>query len=258
VLADLWGSLRGRPLSAPQPVPWGGLFVVFEGGEGAGKSTQLGLLAAALRAQGRDVVTTREPGATELGAYIRRLVLDRTTSTAPPSPRAEALLYAADRAHHVTTVVRPALGRGAVVLSDRYVDSSLAYQGAGRALPAGEVSWLSDWATGGLKPDLVVLLDVAPEVGLGRVSGRGSADRLEAESVAFHERVRYAFLDLAAADPKRYLVLDATLSAEQLAAAVTTRIRPLLPPAGMSRARPDLGDDDLQSVVDSQLQRRQP
>src|SRR6185369_10698070 len=181
--------------------------VVFEGGEGAGKSTQVERLAAALRADGRDVVVTREPGATDIGARIRRLVLDKAEA---PAPRAEALLYAADRAHHVATVVRPALARGAVVISDRYIDSSLAYQGAGRTLPVSEISWLSTWATGGLKPDLVVLLDVDPTVGLRRISGRGEPDRLEGETIGFHERVRYAFLDFANADPRRYLVIDAS------------------------------------------------
>jgi len=222
VLADLWGSLRGRPLSPAEPFLRHGVFVVFEGGEGAGKSTQVKRLAAALSATGREVVVTREPGATDMGSRIRGLVLDKGDA---PTPRAEALLYAADRAHHVATVVRPALARGAVVISDRYVDSSLAYQGAGRTLPVQEVSWLSSWATGGLKPDLVVLLDVDPEVGLGRVDSRGlGADRLESESRAFHERVRYAFLDLAAGDPKRYLVLDAARPAAEIGDVVATRV----------------------------------
>jgi dTMP kinase len=226
VLADLWGSLRGRPLWPAEPFLRQGVFVVFEGGEGAGKSTQVTQLADALRAQGRDVVVTREPGATDVGARIRRLVLN---SGDAPSPRAEALLYAADRAHHVATVVRPALARGAIVVSDRYVDSSLAYQGAGRTLPVPEISWLSSWATGGLKPDLVVLLDVDPGVGLGRVDSRGGGiDRLESESRSFHERVRYAFLDLAAADPKRYLVLDAARPPEEIARAVAQRVADLL------------------------------
>ncbi len=226
VLADLWGSIRGRPLAPDEQFMRTGVFVVFEGGEGAGKSTQVERLAAKLRAEGRDVVVTREPGATEVGARIRRLVLDKGDT---PAPRAEALLYAADRAHHVATVVRPALARGAVVISDRYVDSSLAYQGAGRTLPVSEISWLSSWATGGLKPDLVVLLDVDPGVGLGRVDARGQGqDRLESESRAFHERVRYAFLDLAAADPKRYLVLDAARPPDEIGTAVTGRLTGLL------------------------------
>ncbi len=230
VLPDLWGSMRGRPLSVPEPVSWSGLFVVFEGGEGAGKSTQVQRLAQLLRERGRDVVVTREPGATDLGVRIRRLVLDADSPAASISPRAEALLYAADRAQHVASVVRPALTRGAVVISDRYVDSSLAYQGAGRTLPVEEVSWLSQWATGGLKPDLVVLLDVDPLVGRSRVAARGMGeDRLEGESAEFHERVRWAFLDLAASDPRRYLVLDATRPPQELARAVADRIQPLLP-----------------------------
>ncbi|SCG46502.1 thymidylate kinase [Micromonospora inositola] len=244
VLADLWGSIRGRPLLPAEPFVSSGLFVVFEGGEGAGKSTQLLALAERLREQGRDVVVTREPGATGVGERIRSLVLDNAGAEAP-SPRAEALLYAADRAHHVASVVRPALVRGAVVISDRYVDSSLAYQGAGRTLPVQEVSWLSSWATGGLKPDLVVLLDVDPHTGLSRVESRSSgADRLEAESIAFHERVRYAFLDLAAADPKRYLVLDASRPVEEIADAVARRVEEFLAdPAAIVHPRPAHGPD---------------
>ncbi|RKR89793.1 thymidylate kinase [Micromonospora pisi] len=230
VLPDLWGSIRGRPLSPAEPFTSTGAFVVFEGGEGAGKSTQLAALAETLRQEGREVVVTREPGATDVGVRIRSLVLESTTAgTAPLSPRAEALLYAADRAHHVATVVRPALARGAVVISDRYVDSSLAYQGAGRTLPVDEVSWLSAWATGGLKPDLVVLLDVDPRAGLLRVTSRGAGkDRLEAESLDFHDRVRDAFLDLAAADPKRYLVLDGSGPVDQIAAAIAARVGGML------------------------------
>ncbi|QKW16976.1 dTMP kinase [Verrucosispora sp. NA02020] len=244
VLADLWGSIRGRPLMPAEPFVSAGLFVVFEGGEGAGKSTQLAQLAERLRGDGRDVVVTREPGATAVGTRIRSMVLD-TTGDEAPSPRAEALLYAADRAHHVATVVRPALVRGAVVISDRYVDSSLAYQGAGRTLPVDEVSWLSSWATGGLKPDLVVLLDVDPRTGLSRVAARSqAADRLEAESVGFHERVRYAFLDLAAADPKRYLVLDGSRPAEEIAEQVAGRVEELLGAAGgISHPDPANGPD---------------
>jgi dTMP kinase len=255
VLADLWGSIRGRPLSPAEPFVRHGIFVVFEGGEGAGKSTQVTRLAEALQASGREVVVTREPGATDVGAKIRGLVLDRQET---PSPRAEALLYAADRAHHVATVVRPALARGAVVISDRYVDSSLAYQGAGRTLPVQEISWLSSWATGGLKPDLVILLDVDPGVGLSRVEGRGlGTDRLESESRSFHDRVRYAFLDLAAADPKRYLVLDAARPADEISAVVAQRLTAMLTardeshPANASTAvprGPDLAAPDLASA----------
>ncbi len=233
LLADLWGSVRGRPLGIPEAlIRLGGRFLVFEGGEGAGKSTQVNRLAERLRGQGRDVVVTREPGATDVGARIRALVLGHGPSTV--APRAEALLYAADRAHHVATVIRPALDRGAVVISDRYVDSSLAYQGAGRTLPVDEVSWLSRWATGGLKPDLVVLLDVDPAIGLRRVENRGEGiDRLEGEALPFHERVRYAFLDLAAAEPGRYLVIDAARPAGTFDADIDARVDRLLgPPAG--------------------------
>lgn len=244
VLADLWGSIRGRPLMPSEPFVSTGLFVVFEGGEGAGKSTQLAALAERLRGQGCDVVVTREPGATAVGQRIRSLVLD-TSGDEAPSPRAEALLYAADRAHHVAAVVRPALVRGGVVISDRYVDSSLAYQGAGRTLPVDEVSWLSSWATGGLKPDLVVLLDVEPHTGLSRVASRNAGtDRLEAESIAFHERVRYAFLDLAAADPKRYLVLDASRPADEITGRVVRRVAEMLgSPGGIVHPRPAQGPD---------------
>jgi dTMP kinase len=246
VLADLWGSLRGRPLSPAESFVRAGVFVVFEGGEGAGKSTQVDRLAEVLRGQGRDVVVTREPGATPVGSRIRGLVLDKGDA---PSPRAEALLYAADRAHHVATVVRPALARGAVVISDRYVDSSLAYQGAGRTLPVQEISWLSAWATGGLKPDLVVLLDVDPGVGLTRVDSRGvGTDRLESESRTFHERVRYAFLDLAAADPKRYLVLDAARPVEEISGAVTERLAGLL--SAMDAAYPETGPQPAPPATD--------
>lgn len=247
VIADLISSVRGRPLAMGEPAPAHGVFVVFEGGEGAGKSTQARMLARSLRAEHRDVVVTREPGATEVGAQIRKLVLDRDALPAGSqlSPRAEALLYAADRAHHVTTVVRPALLRGAVVISDRYVDSSLAYQGAGRTLPVEDVAWLSSWATGGLKPDLVVVLDVDPRVGLTRVGRRGAADRLESESVDFHERVRYAFSDIAAADPKRYLVVDAEGDPEQIATAVLDRLTELLPPP------PERPDPPLDPFIDA-------
>ncbi len=230
LLADLYGSLRGRPLSPAEPRARQGFFVVFEGGEGAGKSTQVRRLAELLQALGLNVLVTHEPGATEVGSRIRSLVLDKPREGAEVvTPRAEALLYAADRAHHVASVIRPALAGGAVVISDRYVDSSLAYQGAGRTLPVDDVLWLSKWATGGLRPDLVVLLDIEPAVGLSRVDSRGGADRLEAESLAFHERVRYAFLDIASNEPNRYLVLDANRSPDMVAGAVADRIRELLP-----------------------------
>ena len=212
--SDLWALVhRARP-GASFP----GVFIAFEGGEGGGKSTQVEAAAAFLRERGREVVVTREPGSTPLGERLRTLLLDPESEL---SPRAEALLYAADRAQHVDTVIRPALQRGAVVLTDRYVDSSLAYQGAGRDLAVEDVRRLSAWATTGVRPDLVVLLDVEPEVGLARARRRAAPDRMEAESIAFHGRVRQGFLDLAAAAPERYLVVPA----EQPAATVTELVR---------------------------------
>jgi len=213
---DLVALVRRGPAPGPS---YPGLFVVFEGGEGAGKSTQVSRLAALLTEAGHEVVVTREPGATPVGAKIRALLLDPATSL---SPRAEALLYAADRAQHVATVVRPALERGAIVISDRYVDSSLAYQGAGRALPTDEIASLSRWATDGLRPDVTLLLDIDPAVGLARATG--SPDRIEQESLAFHHAVRDGFLALAAADPDRYLVVSAMQSPDVVHEAVASRV----------------------------------
>jgi dTMP kinase len=203
-----------------------GLFIAFEGGEGAGKSSRAQALAGYLGAGGREVVLTHEPGDTRVGRHVRSLVLD--PSSAGLDPRAEALLYAADRAEHVAAVVRPALDRGAVVLTDRYVDSSLAYQGVGRGLGLAAVASVSAFATGGLVPHLTVVLDVPPSIGRGRLAG--PADRLEGESDEFHERVRQAFLDLAAAAPHRYVVVDATLPAAHVDAAILDRVKELGPP----------------------------
>lgn len=197
-----------------------GLFIAFEGGEGSGKSTQIARLAHRLRDAGREVVTTFEPGGTAVGAAIRQVLLSRDTDGL--TARAEALLFAADRAQHVATVVRPALRRGAVVLTDRYRDSSIAYQGAGRELSVDEVRELSEWATDGLVPDLTVLLDVDPVVGLQRASGE--TDRLEAEPLQFHTRVRAHFLALAAAEPDRYVVLDASQPVDEVASAVAAAV----------------------------------
>jgi dTMP kinase len=200
-----------------------GLFVAFEGGEGVGKSTQIGLAAEWLRSLGREVLETREPGGTPLGVELRRLVLDPDGHI---SPRAEALLYAADRAQHVDHVIAPALDAGTVVLTDRYVDSTLAYQGAGRGLDARAVT---EWATGGLTPRLTVLLDLDPVLGLARAGARGvRPDRLESADVAFHLAVRDGFRALAAAEPERYLVLDASEPPEAVAAAVRAGLAPLL------------------------------
>ncbi|GAB3648384.1 bifunctional MFS transporter/dTMP kinase [Glycomyces tarimensis] len=219
VLADLWSSLRGRPISLAVPTDSKGFFVVFEGGEGAGKSTQAVKLSAWLKLRGYEAVLTREPGATDIGMRIRTLLLD-SGGESSPAPRAEALLYAADRAQHVDKVIRPALERGAVVVSDRYIDSSIAYQGSGRSLGKKEIAWLSSWATGGLKPDLTVVLDVEPEDGLRRAKAGGDGDRLEREDVDFHERVRQTFLELADKDPKRYLVISEGGSPDEIAATV--------------------------------------
>ena len=203
-----------------------GLFVAFEGGEGAGKSTQVRLLCEWLTAQGRPARATFEPGGTPEGAAVRAIVLDRAHTCL--SPRAEALLYAADRAQHAHAVLRPALEAGEVVVTDRYVDSSLAYQGAGRTIGLDDVAAISRWATQGLRPDLTVLLDLPPETGLARARGRAVADRLESESLEFHERVRDTFCALAAAEPGRYLVLDATRAVDELAADVRVRVGALL------------------------------
>lgn len=200
-----------------------GVFVAFEGGEGAGKSTQARLLRDRLEAQGHTVLLTREPGATPVGAEVRRIVLDPATGAL--ADRTEALLYAADKAEHLHAVVRPALARGEVVLTDRYVDSTLAYQGAGRSLAANDIAWVARWATEDLRPHLTVLLDLAPSEGLTRFDGR---DRIEGESIEFHQRVREQFLALAAADPEHYLVLDARSAETQVADDVEARLAPLL------------------------------
>jgi dTMP kinase len=199
-----------------------GLFVSLEGGDGAGKSTQARLLRDWLVAAGREVVLTREPGGTELGQLLRDAVLHGDHV----DPRTEALLYATDRAHHVASLVRPALERGAVVVTDRYLDSSVAYQGSGRDLGAEEVEALSMWATDGLLPALTVLLDLDPVLGRSRLTG--DPDRLESAGDDFHRRTRQAFLDRAAADPGRWLVLDATRPAESLAGDIRARIEGLL------------------------------
>ncbi|MBN8425526.1 dTMP kinase [Microbacterium esteraromaticum] len=203
-----------------------GVWVTFEGGDGSGKSTQAALLGSWLEAQGRTVLRTREPGGSEVGVLIRDIVLHHRGDIAP---RAEALLYAADRAHHVATVVRPALQRGDVVVQDRYLDSSVAYQGAGRVLDAGEVRELSLWATECALPDLTVLLDIDPSLARKRLDADDKPfDRLEAEKEEFHTRVRDAFLALAAAEPQRFLVVDATADPDDIAVVVRARLARLL------------------------------
>src|SRR5690606_17650386 len=218
-------ALRGEKYRPAPAEPLPGLFVAFEGGEGSGKTTQARMLAIWLRDQGHDVVQTREPGATKVGMRLRAILLDAAERGL--SGRAEALLYAADRAEHVEKVIRPALQRGAIVVCDRYVDSSLAYQGAGRSLDPEDVSKINAWATGGLVPHLTVLIDTPPQIGLARIGG--AADRIESEPLEFHERVRKGFRALAAAAPDRYLVVDGTLPPEQITRAVQDRTREILP-----------------------------
>ena len=202
-----------------------GLFITFEGIDGVGKSTQADLLETYLVNLGRSVVRTFEPGGTELGKSIRQLLLHSGHVDA----RAEALLYAADRAHDVATVIRPALEEGQVVIGDRYLDSSVAYQGAGRVLGANEVRDLSVWATRGLLPNLTVLLDLDAEAAVARRSKTGTApDRLEREKVDFFEAVRSCYLDLAAAEPERFLVVDANDSVESIQSKIRGRIDALL------------------------------
>lgn len=209
-------SARGRLERVP------GLFITFEGGEGAGKSTQIARLARRLEADGREVVVTFEPGGTPLGKEVRRLVLSPDSHV---TPRSEALLYAADRAHHVDTVIEPALAAGKVVIGDRYLDSTYAYQGAGRALSLDDVRTVMQFAVAGRMPDITVLLDIDPVEGLRRARGEGAGDRIEAEGLEFHQAVRRGFLELAAAEPDRFVVLDASGTPDELADAVADAVR---------------------------------
>jgi dTMP kinase len=244
---DLLAAVRNEPLppvgepahlngNAPAGSP--GRLIAFEGGEGSGKTTQARLVAIWLRELGYDVVTTHEPGATKIGMRLRALLLD--TSHTGMSPHAEALMYAADRAEHVASVIAPALARGAIVITDRYVDSSLAYQGAGRDLPVDEIARFNRWATGGRMPDLTILLDMDPMAGLSRRAR--SADRLEAEPADFHLRVRAGFQALARAEPARYLVLDADRPPAEITRDIQERIRELLPDPVPSVAEASTGD----------------
>jgi dTMP kinase len=219
--SDVLSALRGD-LGAITGNITKGLFISFEGGEGAGKSTQTKLLKEWLEKQGETVVLTREPGGTTLGNQIRQILLDNNTGVI--SPRSEALMYAADRAHHVYSVIRPALDRGDVVITDRYIDSSIAYQGAGRVLLPSEVSRISRWATESLTPSITIILDLPAEIGLGRLH---TTDRLESEPLNFHERVRQEYLNMAQIDPERYLVVDARQSIEQIHSTIIERVSTL-------------------------------
>lgn len=201
----------------------GGVFIAFEGGEGSGKSTQTRILQAWLEEKGVPVLLTREPGGTELGWHLRKILLD--LSSTEVALKTEALLFAADRAEHLARVIAPALSRGEVVISDRYVDSLIAYEIGGRQLQNEEVRRIATWATDGLLPDLTVLLDVSPSIGLSR---RGELDRMESQPLEFHERVRATYLGLAEADPDRYLVIDAEQNSEAISVTIQRRCEVLL------------------------------
>lgn len=218
------------PHRAPVNGAHPGFFISIEGGDGVGKTTQIHALAAWLEARGCEVLHTREPGGTALGSEIRRLLLHGENV----SPRAEALLYAADRAHHVDTVIAPALARGTVVITDRYLDSSVAYQGVARDLGAGEVRELSLWATGGLLPDLTILLDADPHLAAARAERRSQPDRLERDLADAGVRLRAEFLALAHKEPERFCVIDASPSVEEVAAAVQRAVLPRLGGFGLT------------------------
>ncbi|MEY3149365.1 MAG: hypothetical protein RL029_639 [Actinomycetota bacterium] len=220
--SDIVNAFKGElgSITAPKTE---GLFISFEGGEGSGKSTQSKLLKEWFENEGRSVVLTREPGGTTLGKNLRKILLDNDTGEI--APRSEALLYAADRAHHVYTLIRPALERGDVVITDRYFDSSIAYQGAGRVLSSSEVARINRWATESLFPTLTIILDQPADIGLSRIK---NADRLESESIEFHNRVRQEYLQLAAMDPERYLVLDAQRPIIEIHQEITARISALI------------------------------
>lgn len=219
-------STATRPGAAGYP----GLFVALEGGDGAGKSTQIKRLAKALHHTTREILLTREPGGSDLGDQLRSLVLDPQMAV---DPRTEALLFAASRSAHVQTVIRPALERGAIVITDRYVDSSVAYQGAGRELGIAAIRELNDWAVDGVLPDLTVLLDVAEQTGRQRRDQRHE-DRMERESAQFHNRVRQTFMALAQEDPTRYLVLAADEPMSVISAHIHHRVLALLDERGLA------------------------
>jgi dTMP kinase len=218
IWSDISNAIKGE-LGSITGAQTKGIFIAFEGGEGSGKSTQSKLLKEWLEEEGEEVLLSREPGGTEMGKDLRRILLDH--STGEISPRAEALLYAADRAHHVYSKIRPALDRGEVVITDRYFDSSIAYQGAGRVLVSGEVARISRWATESLFPTLTILIDQPAEIGLSRLK---SKDRLEIEPIDFHERIRQEYLQLTLLDPERYLVVDGRQSIEEIHQEIIARV----------------------------------
>ena len=218
LFSDVKSALRGE-LGAMTGMSIEGVFISFEGGEGSGKSTQTKLLKEWLEKNNETVLLTREPGGTPLGNQLREILLDNKTGLI--SPRAEALMYAADRANHVFAKIRPALDKGEIVITDRYFDSSVAYQGAGRVLLPAEVARISRWATESLTPTLTIIMDLPAEIGLARLD---STDRLESEPLAFHERVRQEYLNLANTDPERFMIVDASLAIEQIHEIVIERV----------------------------------
>ena len=240
IWSDIANALKGE-LGSITGAPTKGIFIAFEGGEGSGKSTQSKLLKEWLEQEEENVVLSREPGGTDLGKDLRKILLGHKTGVI--SPRAEALLYAADRAHHVFSIIRPALDRGEVVITDRYFDSSIAYQGAGRVLESGEVARISRWATESLFPTLTIIIDLPAEIGLGRLK---SKDRLESEPLAFHERVRNEFLQLALLDPERYLVIDGTHTINSIHAEIVARVAQI--PALKRNARLDTSNRLLRPI----------
>lgn len=212
----------GNVVAMNSPLHRPGIFIALEGGDGAGKSTQAELLGKWLIGRGREAVLTLEPGGTPLGVMLREALLHGGDI----DPRTEALLFATDRSHHVASLIRPALARDAVVITDRYMDSSIAYQGAARRLGRQEIKDLSIWGTYGLRPNLTVVLDLPPEVGASRRAG--APDRMERESLEFHDRVRATFLQLAEAEPERYLVVDATQDPETVHREIVARVADLV------------------------------
>jgi dTMP kinase len=258
--ADLAAAYHNEPVGLRRMGPRSGFFIAFEGGEGAGKSTQAQQLAAWLRDRGHEVVLTFEPGGTEVGQRLRAVLLDHQDAMGQNhpvlSPRAEALLFAADRAEHVTTVIVPALERGAVVLTDRYIDSSVAYQGGGRDLLPGDIARVSRWATGGLLPDLTVVLDLPAESGLSRVV---APDKLESEPQEFHDRVRERYLEQARRGGARYLVVDAAAPVDAIAAEIRERLAPLLPLTAAEQreieARREADEAERQRLADERAAR---
>jgi dTMP kinase len=238
--SDIVNAFKGE-LGSMTGDPTEGIFIALEGGEGTGKSTQSRLLKEWLEQEGETVVLSREPGGTDLGQGLRKILLGHETGAI--SPRAEALLYAADRAHHVYSVITPALDRGDVVITDRYFDSSIAYQGAGRVLSPSEVARISRWATESLFPTLTIVIDQPAEVGLARLQSR---DRLEAEPLEFHERVRQEFLQIASEDPERYLIVDGTKTIDEIHEEIITRVAQI--PTLIRNTKPDTGNRFLKPI----------